>query len=132
MTTKLHLAITPDYSVVEGQLSGGNIADITIADALIAEVFGCYVVEDMGYDSDHHRAMLQANNNIPVIRGAGTEKFPSITTKNFMPCAGALSCSLAESRKTGAWPSATRKPTYASLALSPVPSLRPSTFINSA
>ena len=41
MTTKLHLAITPDYGVVEGQLSGGNLADITRADALTAEVFGC-------------------------------------------------------------------------------------------
>jgi IS5 family transposase len=70
------LAITPAYGVVEGQLSGGNIADITMADALTAEVFGCYVVEDMGYDSDDHRATLQANNNIPVIPGRKNRKVP--------------------------------------------------------
>jgi transposase len=69
ITTKLHLAITPDYAVVEGLLTGGNVADITMADALTAEVVGCYVVEDMGYDSDDHRNELRANNNEPVIPG---------------------------------------------------------------
>ena len=29
LTTKLHLAITPDFHIVEGYLSGGNIADIS-------------------------------------------------------------------------------------------------------
>ena len=47
-----------------------------MADALTAEVFGCYVIEDMGYDSDHHRAMLRANNNIPVIPGRKNRKVP--------------------------------------------------------
>jgi hypothetical protein len=70
------LAITPAYGVVEGQLSGGNVADLTMAEALTAEVFGCYVVADMGYDSDHHRAMLGANNNIPVIPGRKNRKVP--------------------------------------------------------
>lgn len=74
MTTKLHLAITPDYRVVEGQLSGGNVADITMADALTDEIVGCYIVEDMGYDSDDHRQKLRANNNVPVIPGRKNRK----------------------------------------------------------
>ena len=48
VTTKLHLAITPGYQVVEGQLTGGNVADITMADGLTAEIVGCYIVADMG------------------------------------------------------------------------------------
>ena len=63
MTTKLHLAATPDYRVVEGQLTGGNIAAITIANTLTADVFGCFVVEDKGYDSDEHRDALQRSGD---------------------------------------------------------------------
>ncbi len=59
-------------------LTGGNVADITMADALTAEVVGCSVVEDMGYDSDDHRNELRANNNEPVIPGRKnrTEEIP--------------------------------------------------------
>ena len=76
VTTKLHLAITPVCDIVEGQLTGGNIADITMADALTADVVGCYVIEDMGYDSDDHRAILRANNNVPVIPGRKNRTIP--------------------------------------------------------
>ena len=34
MTTKLHLAITPEGAVVEGMLTGGNVADISVADLM--------------------------------------------------------------------------------------------------
>jgi hypothetical protein len=67
VTTKLHLAITAEQHIGEGLLTGGNVSDITGADALTAAVVGCYVVEDRGYDCDHHRRELQANNIIPVI-----------------------------------------------------------------
>jgi IS5 family transposase len=79
VTTKLHLAITPGtpgYQVVEGQLTGGNVADITMADTLTAEIVGCYVVADKGYDSDDHRRERHANNNIPVIPGRKNRKRP--------------------------------------------------------
>lgn len=66
--------MTPDYRVVEGRLTGGNVADISMADALTAEIVGCYVVEDMGYDSDDHRDELRANNNVPVIPGRKNRK----------------------------------------------------------
>jgi transposase len=74
VTTKLHLAGTPDFHVIEGLLTGGNVSDITVADELTAEVFGCYVVEDMGYDSDVHRDRLRSNNNVPVIPGRKNRK----------------------------------------------------------
>ena len=74
MTTKLHLSATADQQVIEGMLTGGNISDVTVADQLTAEVFGCFVAEDMGYDSDAHRRTLEANNNIPVIPGRKNRK----------------------------------------------------------
>jgi transposase len=74
VTTKLHLAITAEDHVVEGLLTGGNVSDITVADELTADVVGCYVVEDMGYDCDRHRRELEANNNIPVIPGRKNRK----------------------------------------------------------
>ena len=69
VTTKLHLVITPENHVVEGMLTGGNVADITVADDLTADIVRCHVIEDRGYDSDSHRRELQANNNVPVIPG---------------------------------------------------------------
>ena len=74
MTTKLHLVITADGHVIEGMLSGGNVSDITVADSLFQDVVGCYVVEDMGYDSDAHRAFLRSQNNVPVIPGRKNRK----------------------------------------------------------
>ena len=66
---KLHLAITPDFKIIEGFLTGGNRADISFADDLTAEVVGCWIIEDKGYDSDRHRKALYSNNNIPVMLG---------------------------------------------------------------
>lgn len=68
--------------MVERLLSPGNTSDITLADALTAEVFGCYVVEDMGYDCDRHRDELRANNNIPVIPGRKNRKLKIIYDKS--------------------------------------------------
>ena len=39
------------------------------ANELTADVYGCYVIEDKGYDSNSHRLYLRSNNNIPVIPG---------------------------------------------------------------
>ena len=63
------MAITPDFRIVEGYLSGGNRADVACADDLTAAVFGCYIIEDKGYDSNKHRSYLVSTNNIPVIPG---------------------------------------------------------------
>lgn len=55
--------------IIEGFLSGGNKADISVANDLTAEVSGCYIIEDKGYDSNSHREYLSSNANIPVIPG---------------------------------------------------------------
>lgn len=74
MTTKFHLAMTVEGHVIEGFLTGGNVADITVAAALTEDVYGCYVLEDKGYDSDKHRVNLAENNNVPVIPGRKNRK----------------------------------------------------------
>jgi transposase len=74
MTTKLHLAITPECHVIEGMLTGGNVADVSVADDIMENVSGCYVIEDKGCDSDKHRANLRSNNSIPVIPGRKNRK----------------------------------------------------------
>jgi len=68
--------MTAEGHFVEGVLTGGNVHDVTVADQLLEDVVGCYVVEDAGYDSDPHRQELRANNNIPVIPGRKNRKVP--------------------------------------------------------
>lgn len=82
MSTKLHLAMTPEGIVIEGMLTGGNVADISVADYMIENISGFYVVEDKGYDSDKHRAYLESNNNIPVIPGRKNRKDPVVYDKS--------------------------------------------------
>lgn len=81
MTTKLHLALTADGHIVEALLTGGNTADISVANALMSDVVGCHVVEDMGYDSDAHRDFLRSQNNVPVIPGRKNRKAPILYDK---------------------------------------------------
>jgi transposase len=77
----LHLAITPNFIVIEGFLSGGNRADISVANELTAEIFNCYVIEDKGYDSNNHRIYLESNANIPVIPGRKNRIKPIVYDK---------------------------------------------------
>jgi hypothetical protein len=86
----------------------------------------------MGYDSDDHRAMLRANNNIPVIPGRQNRKIPIDYDKKLYALRRRIEMFFGRIKENRRWPSATRKPTFASSALSPVPSSRPSTFVNSA
>lgn len=62
-------------------LTGGNVADITVADDLVADIVGCHVIEDRGYDSDDHRRELEANNNVPVIPGRKNRKVEIVYDK---------------------------------------------------
>lgn len=63
------MLITAQGHVVEGFLTPGNVSDITVAPQLTENIVGCYVVLDMGYDSDEYREVLRGSNNIPVIPG---------------------------------------------------------------
>lgn len=60
--------------MIEGFLTAGNVSDITVAENLIADVFCCHVVLDMGYDSDPFRDVLRSQNNTPVIPGRKNRK----------------------------------------------------------
>jgi len=68
--------MTVEGHFVEGLLTGGHVHDVTVANILLEDVVGCYVVEDAGYDSDPHRRELLANNNIPVIPGWKNRRIP--------------------------------------------------------
>lgn len=74
MTTKLHLLISAEGHIIDGFLTAGNVSDITVAESLVADVFGCHVVLDMGYDSDPFRDVLRSQNNTPVIPGRKNRK----------------------------------------------------------
>lgn len=73
--------ITSEGHVVEGILTGGNIADISVADEITEDISGFYMIEDKGYDSDKHRANLESNNNIPVIPGRSNRLKPIVYDK---------------------------------------------------
>src|SRR5471030_1698788 len=73
--------MTADGHVVEWFLTGGNVSDITVAHSLFADVYGCYVAEDMGYDSDAHRNFLRSQNNVPVIPGRKNRKVEIVYDK---------------------------------------------------
>ena len=79
LTAKLHLAITSDFKIIEGFLTGGNTG--YKADNLTSNVSGCYVIEDKGYDSDTHRENLVANNNVSVIPGRRNRREPVVYNK---------------------------------------------------
>jgi transposase len=81
VTSKIHLAITAEGHVVASILTGGNTSDISMGNALTSDVVGCYILEDMGYDSDPHRDFLRSQNNVPVIPGRKHRKTPVIYDK---------------------------------------------------
>ncbi|MEB3701620.1 IS5 family transposase domain protein [Candidatus Bealeia paramacronuclearis] len=68
--------MTAEGHFVEGQLTGGNVHDVTVASGLFEDIVGCYALGDAGYDSDRYRRDLMSNNNIPVIPGRKNRKIP--------------------------------------------------------
>jgi transposase len=74
ITAKFHAAVTGDGRLVEGFLSGGQVADVTVAARLTEDIIGCTVLADRGYDSGAFRRELRGNNNIPVIPGRKNRK----------------------------------------------------------
>ena len=73
--------MSAEENLIEGFLSAGNVSDVSVADELTENISGCYVLEDMGYDSDNHRKTLLSNNNVPVIPGRKNRKLPIIYDK---------------------------------------------------
>ncbi len=57
------------------KVTAGNVADITMAEALLAEVDRCrYVLADKGYDSDKLRTVIRSKGARPVIPGRTSRK----------------------------------------------------------
>ncbi len=57
------------------KVTAGNVSDITMAEALLAEVNGCrYVLADKGYDSDKLRNSIRDKGAKPVIPGRKSRK----------------------------------------------------------
>ena len=57
------------------KVTAGNVADITMAEALLAEVGSCrHVVADKGYDSDKLRTAIRDKGAKPVIPGLASRK----------------------------------------------------------
>ncbi len=63
-------------------LTGGNVSDLTVADALTADVVGCDGAEDRGYDCGRHRPTLAAHNNIPAIPRRKNRKVAMVYDKS--------------------------------------------------
>lgn len=76
--------------IIEAQITAGNVADISVADDMMSDVYGCYVVEDMGYDSDTHGDLLCSQNNEPVIPGRKNRKIKIIYDKTIYKLRGAI------------------------------------------
>jgi transposase len=90
ITTKIHLVISAQGHVIEGFLTPGNTSDITVAKELTAEIVGCYVAADAGYDSDPYREILRGNNNIPVIPGRKNRTEPVVYDKKIYRLRGRI------------------------------------------
>jgi transposase len=90
MTTKLHLALSAEGHLIEAMLTAGNTADISVANDLMSDVVGFYVVEDMGYDSDAHRSFLRSGNNVPVIPGRKNRKVKILYDKAIYKLRGGI------------------------------------------
>ena len=74
-TTKIHALSDTLGRPIVLKLSAGNVADIKMADALLAEMDDCsYVLADKGYDSDKLRALIRDKGAKPVIPGRKSRK----------------------------------------------------------
>lgn len=77
LTTKIHALVDGHGRAVKLLLSAGNVADITLAPALVAELTAraCgTLVADKGYDSDALRTLLVAKNIFPCLALNATRK----------------------------------------------------------
>jgi transposase len=74
-TTKIHALIDGQGRPLAFRLSGGNIADITVAAPLLQEVApSLWLIGDKGYDADHLRALLESRGTTAVIPNKSNRK----------------------------------------------------------
>ena len=67
-TTKIHALIDLTGRPLAFRLTGGNVADITVAaPLLLTTMASTWLIGDKGYDADHLRALLERRGTIAVI-----------------------------------------------------------------
>jgi transposase len=71
-------------------LTGGNRNDIAVADELTADIVGCYVLQDRGYDSNKNRQNMSSQNNTPVIPGRKNRRVEIIYDQEKYKLRGAI------------------------------------------
>ena len=74
-TTKIHILIDAAGRPLAFRLTGGNIADITVAAPLLeGAAASVWLIGDKGYDADHLRALLDRRGTIAVIPNKSNRK----------------------------------------------------------
>ena len=74
-TTKIHVLIDQAGRPLAFRLTGGNIADITVAAPLLeGAAVSAWLIGDKGYDADHLRALLHSRGTIAVIPNKSNRK----------------------------------------------------------
>ena len=74
-TTKIHALIDLAGRPLAFRLSGGNIADITVAAPLLRDTApSTWLIGDKGYDAGHLRALLESRGTIAVIPNKANRK----------------------------------------------------------
>jgi transposase len=74
-TTKIHALIDAAGRPLAFRLTGGNVADITVAAPLLHDIApSAWLIGDKGYDADHLRALLKSRKTIAVIPNKANRK----------------------------------------------------------
>lgn len=74
-TTKIHALVDQLGRPLAFRLTGGNIADITVAEPLLqATAASAWLIGDKGYDADHLRALLDRRGTVAVIPNKSNRK----------------------------------------------------------
>jgi transposase len=74
-TTKIHALIDHAGRPLAFRLTGGNIADVTVAAPLLQDIApSAWLIGDKGYDADHLRALLDSRGTIAVIPNKSNRK----------------------------------------------------------
>jgi transposase len=68
LTTKIHIAADADGNPIDFEITGGEVHDAKIADAIIEKVGNAdYFIADKGYDADSIRHQAEKAGMVPII-----------------------------------------------------------------
>ena len=75
-TTKIHMASDSHGNPLCFEITGGQVHDSQVAQALINQVSGEFLIADKGYDSEAIREYARSKNMIPIIPKRSNNKNP--------------------------------------------------------